>query len=324
MIVSIDIDLRNADWPKRTDDRMLSGSLDEFCVHGALTAACTSASCRPPTSGGTGGSISRGSLRRTPLDPANAELQRGVGAALKRRIERDLKEEHGPMYVAVWKQGRKAALDDDERRLLALKDGDPEAIAALVQHKVDPSRFKPSTDEGLLSAVDEALVSLDQNKPFKDAVAKFGAVPVVVAESIGGGASGRDLTDAVVLSEMAGTKMSAPIGELVTDGSLPGTIRHEYGHHIESIAPSELVAPFYKAHAEWPGRLGGPADVDRVVDAGAVDGKFPTHGVSVYARTNGKEAFAEVFALVTHPDFDRSRVSSEALPMVDAMLEILK
>jgi hypothetical protein len=91
------------------------------------------------------------------------------------------------------------------------------------------------------------------------------------------------------------------------------------------MASDAALQAFNTAHSNWAGRLGGPADVDRVVDAGAADGdSWPSHGVSVYARTNGQEAFAEVFSMVTHPEFRRDAVPAEALPMVDAMLEILK
>lgn len=290
----------------------------------ALVAACYSASCRPPTSGGTGGSVARGTLRRLPLDPGDPLVIEAVSSAVQRRVQRDVAENFGPMADALWR--RKRGYDADAH-LLAIADGDPEALASLARFKLDPERYVATQDTALLASVDEALKGHRNNESFRNAVERFGEVPVVVAESIGGLASGRYLTDAILLSEMAGGAVSAPLNRngLTVGGGLQGIIAHEYGHHVQSMMPEADDAKWAAVHSEWAGRLGGPADVDRVVDAGELpSGGWPAHGVSVYARTNGREAFAEVFAMVTHPDFKRDSVDPEALPMVDVMLEILK
>lgn len=302
--------------------RWLEGE-DEFACEEHGEFACNSKSCAPPPVG-TGGSISTGSsgnhgIRLFPLDSTNAQLASAVGAALARRIERDIAAETGPVWEATWRRTHKMPADTE---MLALADGDRDAIARLTKFKTE--RFTSSDDKEIVTAVSDALDVLQSNKPFAKAVERYGAIPVVVAKSLGNLASGRYLTDMIALSEMLSARSGKPIGELNIDDGVDGTIRHEYGHHVESLASDELVTKFVRAYSQWDGRLDSPDAVDRVIDEGQVNGRWPTYGLSVYGRTNQKEAFAEVFTLVTHPEFDRAAIDPQISEMVDVMMEIIQ
>lgn len=107
---------------------------------------------------------------------------------------------------------------------------------------------------------------------------------------------------------------------------MKGTMRHEYGHYIMSQLTSdqrhEWVDKVYGARmvemgADGPsnyGMLGSNSEKQydwyQKPDLG---GTFP----STYAMVNDREGFAETFAIVTHPDFDRNEFDPEIYPMFD-------
>jgi len=75
------------------------------------------------------------------------------------------------------------------------------------------------------------------------------------------------------------------LGKGLVDSSLRGTVRHEYGHYVRDVLHPERVSKgwwgVWEAHSgeEW------------------------AKTVSVYAKTNASEAWAESFAVYTHPTY---------------------
>ena len=73
------IDEDDADWIKQSakNNSALTAAAALICEHGSLTAACHDTSCRPPTSGGTGGSKPGGKFPNgADPEPHAAELRR--------------------------------------------------------------------------------------------------------------------------------------------------------------------------------------------------------------------------------------------------------
>jgi hypothetical protein len=214
--------------------------------------------------------------------------------------------------------------------------------AKRIAHGIGQDHYPPDdTNPGLNAAVDEAIALNSINPKMGAAVTRFGTIPVSVvktdhhaaARQLGVGTT-VIMNDPLEWGEAGDTvDLDGPI----TGGSgdswtvskgLAGTLRHEYGHYVETMvsngAGPELAEPYARwraAYQLWNG--GSNYNVSVGTDITAMDDAGPG-GLSKYGRANSMEGFAETFALVTHPDFDRSTIPDGPLAdMVDSMLELI-
>jgi hypothetical protein len=261
----------------------------------------------------------------------------GAVAVAQQKAERDIKDDTGPMAAAVWrvehpqssgyKPTSRKAQDREDRYLVGLRNGDPKAVAEFKSRMAKQwEEYPPSKDEALHAAIEAGAKQVNEEPAMRAAIERFGAVPIVGVERLGGLAGGRSLNGAIAISEVQSTRLSAPLGtsRYNIDDSMTGTIRHEYGHHVQSMLTDKEDRVWAEAHQRWGGTLGGPAAVDRELEGVIHEGReVDGRGVSLYGRTNSNEAFAETFCLVTHPDFDDSKVDPLGRPLVDAVRQIL-
>jgi len=113
----------------------------------------------------------------------------------------------------------------------------------------------------------------------------------------------------------------APDDPIIADGSFAGTIRHEYGHRVATAWMSEDLAAHYAWRQAHPDSdMNDPEDPIAVRSKefrSLLDKADVTHQISYYAnekweeRRNDSEAFAEAFALWSHPRLDRGKFSPE-------------
>lgn len=114
----------------------------------------------------------------------------------------------------------------------------------------------------------------------------------------------------------------------MTLDSRAAVIRHEYGHYIDVLEgrPSDNAEFLFiigdtdvRAHVQDQGIDGAVADGQAVADA------IRTH-IGEYAMTNNRETFAELFAVVSNPHYDRAQWDSvpevqQALDWMTAFIE---
>ena len=268
------------------------------------------------------------------LEPGQVQVRsiEDFGAALdvpvRRRADQDIEAEFGIMHSVQWKLSHGYKVEDlnpaSELVAYNLYNGDPAAYRTLAGQKLHDREF--SSDPETLVNIDTTLKNLQGNARYQTAVSKYGAVPVVGVTEWQGMAGGVYLTDAIAITDLGASAntVGAKDTDFNIDPSLNGTLRHEYGHHVHSLLSDEDDNRWGDALTQWGGLLGGPAAMDKFLDDNYVDHpELLSHGLSLYGRTNYKEAFAETFNLVTRPDFDRSTVDPRILPMVDLMLEFI-
>lgn len=178
---------------------------------------------------------------------------------------------------------------------------------------------------------------------FRKVVDKFGEVPVVVMgfgkrTGRSPGASGLYEGGIVYLNSewLASTAMEAreynsfneppddnrelsdkDVGYATGSPGLNSTHRHEYGHYVHSTA-----MPKNKAQ-EWDSlytRVTGlPANASYEASNYGYDHRTPLITLSSYAQANSKEAFAEVFSVMTNPKFSRTQYPKQLDDLFDWM-----
>jgi len=250
-------------------------------------------------------------------------MARVVNSTIRKRIDVDIANDVGYAPSSQWKRTHGGKMNKTEKLIDGILHHDPKAEAGMAAQLLaqDAGRYTASTDQEFIDGVEAAAAHLDANPTIKRMAERYGPVQIATVESADG-ASARYASNYIVVAEIASGNLQAPptTKALSTDYSLSGTLRHEYGHHVHSLLTTELDNAWHDAHKAWgKGGLGVDA-----MEAVAMEANGDAGGISVYARTNYKEAFAETFALVSHPDFDYNAVPAEARPLVDTMLRIIK
>lgn len=268
-----------------------------------------------------------------------------VRTTVKQRMAKDLANEVGTVYQEVWREAHgMKPIDRHGAMVLGVYHDNPKAIAKMAKAFAEQAAlagsggntpFEPATPETVAN-VAAAMHELDANPVFQSVVDRYGKVQVAAVKNIYGLASGRYMSNWIAIAEIAAIPVhhwtgseyvemvgnSAPVkfDGLQVDSSLTGTIRHEYGHHVQSLLTTADDDIWRAGQNAWgKGQLGTTA-----MENEAISDNPDSGGISVYARTNGNEAFAETFAAVTHPDFNIANVPPAGRPLVDAMLKILK
>lgn len=278
------------------------------------------------------------------------ELAAALAAPIKRRLEQEVagtlshEDETNTAGIGDIEQALADAKEEAktgsvlmgprEKQLVGLWNGDPKALAKLAESKAYSIGQPISHDPGVIKVIDDTIVELRSNRRYQDAVAKYGAIPVIAVNSDSGW-SGIYVTDTIAVSDLFSTGGFATLpDEMKTtpkpleavswniDPSMNGILRHEYGHHVESLLTPDQRHQWLKAHGQWGyGSLGAGQAREEwgAYKRRPQSNPHPEGGLSAYARSNEAEAFAETFNLITHPDFDRSKVHHSVAPMVDAM-----
>lgn len=279
---------------------------------------------------------------------SESALAAALAAPVHHRLELDLANEippvnpHGASINAALMHVHRTS---DEQYMVGLYDGDQKALARLAEAKTNAIAAPFSNDPTTASHIDATIESLRSNKRYREAVTRFGPIPVVPVKSDQRWA-GLYVTDALAISDLPFTggwtdatrpeSMQAawhtaptplPTGPAFNvDVTMNGVMRHEYGHHVESLLTPAQLKAWRNAHSAWSYGDIGLGQVDEEWAAykrRPQSNPHPEGGLSTYARVNEGEAFAETFNLVTHPDFDRSKVRPFVLPMVDVMNSII-
>jgi hypothetical protein len=99
------------------------------------------------------------------------------------------------------------------------------------------------------------------------------------------------------------SKIAPAVGSFNVDSTLPGVLRHEWGHHLHEKIP-------YSKKRQWREMF-------------AQNTKIWGKKISVYGMTDEHEAFAEAFAAYTHPGYSTSK---KRLPKMveDYFMEVLQ
>ncbi len=215
--------------------------------------------------------------------------------------------------------------------------------AKRIAHGTGEDHWEPDASHPELNtAVDDAIAANATNPRMAAAVNRFGQIPVAVVKT-DHNAAARALGVGTTVIMNDPLEWGEPGDPVELDGpivgpsgdawtvskGLAGTLRHEYGHYVETMvdngAGPELAEPYARwreAYKQWNG--GNTFNAMVGTDIGKMDAAGPG-GLSKYARANSMEGFAETFALVTHPDFDRSTIpdGSPLADMVDAMIDLI-
>jgi hypothetical protein len=230
--------------------------------------------------------------------------------------------EVGSAYQAAWKAERGMKMSDHERYAYGIYTGDPDATAEWRSAMENTLAENTPASDDTVAGVEAAVAYEADNPRFTAMLDRYGEVPVVPVERLSGMASARYGPNMIRISEVASTTTSGPAQTDTTftvDPSMSGTLRHEYGHHVESRLTNEQVEAFSAARRAWGAGL-DQRSMERVyMDEGPGAGE----GLSLYARMNHQEAFAEAFGLVTHRDFDPDADYGRAQPVIDFMKELV-
>lgn len=258
-----------------------------------------------------------------------------VATTLANRVRNDIATAGtGPIAQANLKR-----LLDSDPDLRAVGEGDPAATARMAEALAKANNYGPSTNPAQRAKVRQVVDSLADNPVMAAAVKRFGSVEIAVVHDPG--AAAEYVRNYMVVSDTAGHPLGPndPLGvagplhhnAFTFDNSLTGAIRHEYGHHVQSMLSTADAVEWGAAIRTWGGVAGmdGMKAVARLQHKTTPAGYWEltedqSAGMSLYARTNAREAFAETFNAVTHPDFDIANVPAAGRPLVDAMLKILK
>lgn len=279
---------------------------------------------------------------------SEAELSAALADPIRHRLELDLagKISHedpsnvvGDIKTALADAKEEAKtgsvlMGPRERQLVGLWNGDPKALGKLAESKAYEIAAPISNDPATIKTIDDSLANLRSNPRYMAAVARYGAIPIIPVKSDQAW-DGVYVTDAIAVSDLKFTGGFAEPFAVTSstphpldavpwniDPSMNGVMRHEYGHHVESLLTSEQRHKWLNAHGTWgQGSLGAGqvGEEWRAYTAHPKSNPHPEEGLSAYGRTNEAEAFAETFSLVTHPGYKRSKVHYSVLPMVDAM-----
>lgn len=199
-------------------------------------------------------------------------------------------------------------------------------------NNIDPLQ---SSDEQ--KAILQNLSNFNHTLPaFRKAYEKYGDAPIVPLKfgertSTVQGASGEYQLGLVLMDsnwiipkyhkyeESLTPKGSSPMTDntVYLNQGLAGTLRHEYGHHIHvNSMPRDKAREWDDLHTKVSG-LEGKWNANNT-EMG-YDKHTPLKQISSYSQANSMESFAETFALMTSPTFDRKKYEPEVQPLFDFM-----
>jgi hypothetical protein len=205
--------------------------------------------------------------------------------------------------------------DDFEKDLAALQDGNNRRLNHWAKKMVeqDAAGVEYETDPEKLAFIDQALADTADNAAMKAAVDLYGEIPVLAVKdgTLGGSYRYSHIQISGSFAKSRAEAEGLTVGGYLVDRSLAGTVRHEYGHHVEKQM---------KATPAGVAAYEGFRETYRVWKSSAPKGE----GLSDYARKTAGEGWAETFAFVTHSSFDYDRISSGPMKdMVDVVLDTL-
>jgi hypothetical protein len=231
---------------------------------------------------------------------------------------------------------------DFEKNIAAIEDGNnrrlnhwAKKIAADDAIGNKPLDLDNVDDRKFRTQLDEQMAVIGDNPAMAMAVERFGKVPII-ALAVGDQAGFFSSTFIGMNRPIGNTRATSTPDPLTPDAkgrvwsvddSIQGTLRHEYGHYVESEmrmldyatkGPSVYTA-WEKERAGW----NAGASTTRTSDPAWLD--HDAKGLSAYATTNSQETFAETFTLVTHPSFDYEAhaAGTPVQGMVDSMLDMI-
>ena len=261
--------------------------------------------------------------------------------ARQRRMAVDVANGEGLITQALdWeKSGKPAPIGYSKKyeEILGVYRGDPAAMKHMADRKrsdqedKDDGAFPVSKDPDRIATMTKAVAMLDDEPKMKAIVDRFGRIPIVVVSDLGHGIAGRYRGN--FMQVLGRTAHNTPMAVVrngkftgqtkLVDPTLTGVIRHEYGHHVQTMLSTPAKEAWRTARSEW---LHGSAEAVKYghADAASKRKAYKQTGISEYAYQNDHEAFAETFTRVAHPGFKYSDVSPGEKPVIDVMLKILK
>lgn len=260
-------------------------------------------------------------------------------AYLETLSDSELLEQVGPLATDVWRDRRGLAVgegvllgrgDEATRRKIRRR------FDAQLRDEYDADDVSPAVTRTVHEAVRRVVLG-DARTPNMDRALDRWGVPVVW---MGGKNDGQDTPSAHYLSGQQVVRFfdqSSPWNrrhsvEKNPDGPdeppRPGTnvapsswehvFRHEYGHHAESMleeSGSDLPRRWKSLWTDVSARH--EADFSEAFQRGSGTREVLERDVSYYAMTNEREGFAETFAAVTSPGYDRSKWPARAQTLLD-------
>lgn len=228
----------------------------------------------------------------------------------------------GPVARRLARNARNGNYEDYVYWSDALRDDDRLKFGTFSSRMHDTVQWhRPEFDPEKLKEYDDAIAMAEANPKIAAAQRVYGEIPIVPFEDLPNNTIGIYQEDTIAITTDKGPNTNLDMNH---DVSVYGTLRHEYGHHVQSMLSDADLKRWQDAYDAWGGGL-TPDEVNEVVKE-IREGRIPddfARGLTLYGRTYEKEGFGEVFALVTDPDYNPDDVDPRIKPMVDLMEEFI-
>ena len=238
-------------------------------------------------------------------------------------------------------------LSGDNGPLEKLMDPDPRIRAAAKARisrnaSADVRPYRPYDSDTpdvaeVTAALEQKVIETAENPKIAKALERYGPVEHIIPIQSNGRAGGfYSRTQNMIAIEMSrnsalgqaerdrrkgqaeakGGVLALAGGRNVDSGDIATTLRHEIGHHVH--AQMETKDPQWKRQIDAEIQSVGRTGMESIsAYAGGIN-----NGSQLDALGFSREAFAETFALVTHPDFDRSTMPDHTQRLIGMFEEL--